>query len=322
MILIISEAKDPTARKVHRLVHEAGHPSRWIDFNQFPARDSIRYSLAPGRPPGKSFRWNGEWIDFDTVRSILWRRPSRVQAPTGLADAEVRDYVSTTLRETISGVFDGLDCLQVPSAPRVSYGAHLKIPQLTLAARLGFELPITLITNDPEEFLSFYRQHDGQLIVKPAGVYAESVLKGAMCGYARRIRPCELVHARSVQLCPFIAQVYVDKKVEIRVMVVGSDVFAVEIHSQSTRRTLVDWRNYDEAATPHHPHELPPEIADRCLRLVREMGLSYGAIDLILTPKGAYVFLEINPNGQYQWLEEKTGLPISERVARLLTEGK
>jgi glutathione synthase/RimK-type ligase-like ATP-grasp enzyme len=139
-------------------------------------------------------------------------------------------------------------------------------------------------------------------------------------GYARLVRPRDLVHFQDVQLCPLVVQAYVRKTLEVRVTVVGSDVFAAEIHSQATRRTLVDWRRYDRTNTPHAVHTLPPEIAERCLGLVRAMGLAYGAIDLVLTPEGHYVFLEINPNGQYMWIEHLTGLPITDRLVRLLVE--
>ena len=80
--------------------------------------------------------------------------------------------------------------------------------------------------------------------------------------------------------------------------VVGSAIFPAEIHSQHTYRTRHDWRRYDWDQTPYLPHELPAEVADRCLRLVRELGLCYGAIDLVLTPDGRYVFLEVSDNGR------------------------
>jgi glutathione synthase/RimK-type ligase-like ATP-grasp enzyme len=110
----------------------------------------------------------------------------------------------------------------------------------------------------------------------------------------------------------------VPKRFELRVTVVGEQVFAAEIHSQQTNRTRVDWRRYDLSHTPHLPHALPEHVQVKCVELVRRLGLCYGAIDLILTPDGRYVFLEINPSGQYMWIEERTGLPISEAVANLL----
>src|SRR5439155_14491583 len=94
-----------------------------------------------------------------------------------------------------------------------------------------------------------------------------------------------------------------------------------EIHSQATNHTRYDWRRYDFCKTPHRPHALPAEVQARCVRLVRRLGLCYGAIDMVLTPDGRYVFLEINPNGQYLWIEQETGLPISDAICDLLMQG-
>src|SRR5262249_46875973 len=131
----------------------------------------------------------------------------------------------------------------------------------------------------------------------------------------------DLGYAQDVRLCPVIFQAYVPKRVELRVTVVGGRVFAAEIHSQASRRTRHDWRHYDPYQTPHHAHDLPADVEGRCLALTERLGLRYGAIDLVLTPDGRYVFLEINPNGQFLWIEEATGLPISDAVCNVLMAG-
>jgi glutathione synthase/RimK-type ligase-like ATP-grasp enzyme len=113
----------------------------------------------------------------------------------------------------------------------------------------------------------------------------------------------------------------VEKRVELRVTVVGTKVFAAEIDSQATNHTRFDWRRYDLGNTPHRAHPLPDDVAERCLALTQRLGLSYGAIDLIVTPDGRYVFIEINPNGQYSWIEHCTGLPITDALCDLLMAG-
>jgi glutathione synthase/RimK-type ligase-like ATP-grasp enzyme len=100
--------------------------------------------------------------------------------------------------------------------------------------------------------------------------------------------------------------------------VVGKRVFAAEIHSQVSNRTRFDWRRYDLRTTPHRPHELPPDVARRCIELTAQLRLAYAAIDLILTPDDRYVFLELNSAGEYGWIEDLTGLPISQAIADYL----
>ena len=129
------------------------------------------------------------------------------------------------------------------------------------------------------------------------------------------------MHARAIRLCPVIFQAYVPKRVELRITVVGRQVFAAEIHSQHSNHTKHDWRRYDRYQTPYFPHSLPTHLQQLCVRLVERLGLCYGAIDTVLTPDGRYVFLEINPNGQYLWIEKMTGLPISDAICDLLIAG-
>ncbi|MCA1693463.1 MAG: hypothetical protein LC749_01330 [Actinobacteria bacterium] len=105
---------------------------------------------------------------------------------------------------------------------------------------------------------------------------------------------------------------------ELRVTVVGDQVFACRIESQVTESTRIDWRRYDLENTPHVAHRLDPDIERRCVVLTRHFGLEFSAIDLIVTADGETVLLELNPNGQWAWIEELTGLPISAAIADVL----
>jgi glutathione synthase/RimK-type ligase-like ATP-grasp enzyme len=84
----------------------------------------------------------------------------------------------------------------------------------------------------------------------------------------------------------------------------------------------VDWRRGGSLELNYRPHTLPKEIGSTCRRLVDRLDLSFGAIDMILTPQGEYVFLEINPNGQWAWIEQRTGVPMSRSLVDLLLEGR
>ena len=126
-------------------------------------------------------------------------------------------------------------------------------------------------------------------------------------GYARRLR-----------FSPVLFQRNIAKRFELRITVVEDEVLAAEIHSQATYRTQLDWRHYDWDHTPYRIHALPDDIRDKCLELTRRLGLRFGAIDMIVTPDGNYVFLEINPSGQWRWIEDQCGLPISDALCHAL----
>lgn len=135
------------------------------------------------------------------------------------------------------------------------------------------------------------------------------------------VRREHLDQIERVRHVPCLFQEYVPKEIELRVTVIGRRVFAAEIHSQCSPISLDDYRRYDFARTPYHPHTLPPDLESACLRVLEHYGLSYGALDLIRRPDGAYVFLEINANAQFLWIQDLTGMPLREALADMLIRG-
>lgn len=123
----------------------------------------------------------------------------------------------------------------------------------------------------------------------------------------------------SFEHCPVIFQEYIAKKLELRITVVGSQVFACALYSQEcpSLEGRIDFRSNIHDIR-HEPCQLPEEIERKCVLLVKELGLQFGCIDMIITPAGEYVFLEINPNGQWLWIQDRTKMPIAKAIAELL----
>ena len=118
----------------------------------------------------------------------------------------------------------------------------------------------------------------------------------------------------SIQSAPIIFQRQIYKSVDVRVTVVGKNVFAAAIHSQAREETRVDWRNGSDILLRHTVITLPEAISQQCVALTEKFGLRFAAIDLIKDRDGEYWFLEINPNGQWAWIENLTGLPIAAAI--------
>jgi len=126
-------------------------------------------------------------------------------------------------------------------------------------------------------------------------------------------------YINDISATPVILQEYVHKSLELRVTVIGPRVFTAALFSQQTREGRVDWRRSVQDDLRHERYDLPEDISERCRRLVKGLGLKFGAIDLILTPEGHFVFLEINPNGQWTWIESRTGMPMVDALIDLLS---
>ena len=325
MIVILTAPHDAHLPAVAQHLQQHSVPFMVFDHAQFPGGAQLALTCSVTGRLRHGLVVLGEQrrtLDMADISAVWDRRPALPVVDTQITDPALRGYIQRECRYFLDDVWHTLPCFWVPGLPSLVQRASYKMTQLALAGRLGFEVPPTLVTNNPEEFLDFYRCHAGRIISKP--FYGNTIYPSpgsttdAWYVYTHPVTVQDLGFAASLRFCPVIVQAYVPKHVELRITVVGSDIFACEIHSQVTHRTKHDWRNYDLAHTPHYVHELPPEIQDRCLRLVTALGLCYGAIDMILTPDGRYVFLEINPNGQFGWIENITGFPISAAIARLL----
>src|SRR5690606_27287687 len=159
---------------------------------------------------------------------------------------------------------------------------------------------------------SFARRHSGVVALKP--LYTSCIVSQnneLLLIYTRKLTVSEIENqAGSIRICPVFVQQYIPKAFELRVTIVGSQIFSCAIHSQSRVESAEDWRRLDASEIKHQVFRLPQEIEVKVRRLMKSLGLVYGAIDMIVTPAGDFYFLEINPNGHWHWIEHFTGLKI------------
>lgn len=263
------------------------------------------------------FRTPSRVLNFSRILSVYYRRPLPPELEHD--DLGVKEFLVAEITTYLNWLWHALSDVYWMSPLLAIRKADSKISQLRIAPTFGFEIPDTIITNDPDEVRSFYQKHSGKIVNK---VLAKGFVNMGGETHTIYTNPVDFKTLNFVDACrvmPCVFQEYVSKEVEIRVSVVESKVFAAEIHSQTSQRTRHDWRRYDLENTLHRSHELPAKVQKACVEITKHYGLKFGAIDLVLTPDGRYVFLEINPNGQWAWIEVLTGLPISDAIAQSLT---
>lgn len=321
LIIILSGAEDSHADWVEDMLRQ-----RQVEFlrftpAKFPQKASISLSYLPSGQTEYCLKVGENIIDLQKVKAIWNRRPEAPTPHPEFTDKPTRQFLSDECGGFIQDAFAALKCLWFPAPPNILHRANLKGLQLKLAGEIGFDIPPTLITNSTEDFIEFYNQNKGQIISKVAGPKQLRHLSDDFGRFTELVSFQDLAHAHALQYCPIIFQAYVPKLVELRITVVGKTVLAAEIHSQKSNHARHDWRRHDFSSTQYWPHELPQEIAEKCVSLTEKLGLNYGAIDMILTPEKKYIFVEINPNGQYLWIEKMTGLPISDAICDFLIAG-
>lgn len=320
MILIVTEPSDVHANHVAKKLSDRGAHFFRFDAARFPAEAAVSLRYSAGSDHGCLLRVGDELVDLATIRAAWYRRPKAPAAHEQILHGPTRLAVAEECEHFVFDLWNTLDCLWVPGPLHV-LKRWRKASLLRAAAAIGFEIPPTLISNSPSDLLEFYRQHRGQIVSKRVALSSFATGDSPFCRYTEPVTTRDIGYASALKYCPMIFQAYVRKRFELRVTVVGEEVFAAEIRSQKSNHARHDWRRFDHYQTPHLPHHLPDVLAQRCVELVQRAGLCYGAIDMVLTPDDRYVFLELNPNGQYLWIELATGLPISDAICDLLMFG-
>ncbi len=319
MILVLSCSYDVHADAMQRVLDRRGVPAVRLDPALFPASASLSVEFRPDGLHSRAVSLPDRVLDLDDVTAVWVRRPQPPEPPEPYRGTPVGAVIAEETSVVTTDLWDMLDVTYVPAPRPALRRAQFKMRQLQLAAELGLELPPTVVTNDPDTFLEFVARHE-RVITKQAGTTHPCLTPDGLgvARYTELVLPRDLLHIASVAHCPVVVQAYVPKKVELRVTIVGARVFAAAIHSQLAHRTRNDWRRYDDAHTVIEPWTLPAAVEQALLALNARLGLQYSASDLVLTPDGRYVYLETNPSGQFLWIEEATGLPITDALADLL----
>jgi hypothetical protein len=323
MILILSHRDDRGSNRVQDELCARGAQVVRFDPGDFPTRAacSLRYSRARGWT--RVIEQVGlPSIDVDAIKAVWLRRPGARALPPEIVDPRLQDYVRQEWNAIAGDLFSGMSCFWLPARPAVVRETMRKCHPLLLAHKLGFAIPESAFTSRPQDLFDLHREHDGRIISKqPSPSAFPSAFDNQVLRYTEQVSMRDLGYARRLRWSPALVQENLRKQLEIRVTVVGPHVFAAAIDSQASQRTRQDWRRYDHANTPIFAHTLPVEVERRCAELTSALGLHYGAIDLVLTPEDEHVFLEINPAGEYAWIEDATRLPITEAICDQLLGG-
>jgi len=190
-----------------------------------------------------------------------------------------------------------------------------KPAQILIAQEIGFNIPPTLISNDPSRIMDFLVINNEDAVYKVLTYYIEPPNQAIFTSRtsSRQVQN----NIDSIRIAPGIFQKRIEKSFELRITVVGEEIFSVRIDSQLHQDTKLDWRR-NQADVPYSKHKLPNRMAQLIKKMNKFLGLVYGAYDFIVTNDNDYYFLEVNPQGQWLWIENKLNLPISRSLANHL----
>lgn len=311
-VLVIAQEGDAHTQAVVGEIRRLGSEAVVADLSEFPQRCwlSIRYTCCGERE--FQFTIGDRTHDLADFGSAWWRRPQQPLISDDITTETHRMFAANEVAEALSGLWYALDAFWV-NDPAKDHVAHRKIGQLRVAQDCGLTLPETLITNDADQARIFIDRRGYRNVVYKSFSAIEQEWRET-----RVLREEELSLIDYVRYAPVIFQEYIEALYDLRITVVGDEIFPAAIHSQQTSYPA-DFR-MDMANARISPVELPDQVQAQLRDFMKRLGLQYGAIDMRLRPDGEYVFLEINPAGQWLFVEEVTSQPIAASIARILVE--
>lgn len=264
----------------------------------------------------------GFWLDSGAqrvhsaqIKSVWFRRPNRFDLE--ISNQTQKFFAERELSSCLEGLYFCLENVFWMNNPKSLYVARKKLYQLMVAKRLGFEVPKTIVTTVPREVSKFFETCSREIVYKTIGGCCIEKSNEAFSIYTSTVSESELEGFSNFSRIPSLFQEKLQGR-ELRVTVIGTMINAVEIEF-SRKEQEVDWRRPEILRTTSVKRVAIP---DKVLLMIRKMmsclNLEFGAFDFILTPEGKYYFLEINPNGQWYWIEKETGVSLSRQIAATL----
>jgi ATP-grasp ribosomal peptide maturase len=314
-VLVLTELVDPTADRVVDLLNQRGVPVFRCDTGWFPQHLTMGAELVSGEWVGQLSTQHGQ-VELGDIRSIWYRHPTAFDFPAGISAAE-RKHASYEAKFGLGGVLWSLAALWINHPARQ---ADLYKPtQLAVAARCGLQVPDTLLTNRPEAVPRFADKHPAGVVVKQLGFASIAEQGGRRALYTHLLVDDDFQHLASVGDTMHCIQAYIPKAYDVRVLAVGPRMFAAAIQPGSDA-ARVDFRA-DYPSLTYSVAAIPAPIAAGVSAFMDHFGLAYGAFDFAVDGEGTWWMLECNSVGQYTWLEDATGMPISTALADLLQKG-
>ena len=190
--------------------------------------------------------------------------------------------------------------------------------QLRVASEVGLVIPRTLITNKAESAREFFQQVEGKMVSKLLTALHYGMEYSSFFVYTNTVKAEDLEDAESLRYCPMVFQEKIPKQQELRVMYVNGHAFVGALNASVYEDSIVDWRRPGVNVGSWEHHQLPKDLVSRIKTFMDKFGLICGAFDFIVTPDGEYIFLEINPQGEWGMLEKELDLPIANAIADAL----
>ena len=317
VVLLLTHSEDHfTVQRVAAALAQRGARPFRFDTDRFPARLKLSAELG-AHGTNHIIKDRSRVLSASEVRAV-WAR--KIGLPRLAKDLDP-DFHNLCLHESLAaleGFLDGLHSARWVNEPAKDREAENKLWQLRAAMEVGLTVPRTLVTNDSQRVRRFFEEVNQEMVAKLFRPVSVGMGAAQSFVYTSEVTKSDLADGDLLRHSPMVFQERIPKACELRIAFVGGRLFVGAIDASRSSRGRVDWRLSSPEETRWEPAEVPGQLAKALRILMSKLGLVYGAIDLIRTPDGEYVFLEVNPSGEWGMLERELRYPISESIADAL----
>jgi ATP-GRASP peptide maturase of grasp-with-spasm system len=322
MLIIGSEYQEHSTNVVIDWLLKAGHPFLRVNGEEFE-KTFGNYAVRLGKEGDTlTFSHQGKKISLDDISGFWFRRTQNdASRMSDFMEAGFSEKIANAIWRHLNderniakaNLFDLLK--DKPTLGNHRLRGLDKLATIKLARKHGFSVPESLITGEKAELGAFLEEYPN-LITKPLSEVATFETETINCGiYTSKVTP-ELFEQLPDHFHPALFQEAVEKYCELRIFYMAGECYSMAIFSQADQKTSIDFRNYNqEFSNPSVPFALPEAEQQQIDALMRELQLSTGSIDIIYTPDKEYVFLEINPVGQFGMVSAPCNYYIEKKIA-------
>jgi glutathione synthase/RimK-type ligase-like ATP-grasp enzyme len=312
MILILTNSQDVTADYLHPILLNAGLQCIRLDTDHLINNASVSF-----RDEVFKLTTGDIVISPQQVSHVWYRRPEPLENERFSNSAEGM-YVQNEWSEAIEAFLAHIPKSKWMNHPSANSAASHKLEQLTTARTLGFSVPDTLMTLNASELQNFFKQHNGQIIVKPMsnGCVERTDGKDSII-YTNRVESHHLNILDDLSNCPTLFQQMVQKRCDVRITIVDDNIHAVELFALDANGSQrCDIRRNNMCDVEYAEIVLPDAIKSLITKLISHYNLRFGAIDMAIDMEGRWYFFEINSNGQWAWLDLVAGMNIADSFVK------
>jgi glutathione synthase/RimK-type ligase-like ATP-grasp enzyme len=317
-VLIFTRRYDPEADLVGIRLLTKGINYFRINFEDIPAQIMMRHLIKRSSKSALQLTL-GENLDTSRIRVAWLRHFDLTELYFHGSKEPYNTFSFQQWHDAIEALQRNLKCAWINNPEKVAQATD-RSRQLQVAKAVGFNVPDTLITNDPKAARDFYKSHDDNIVIKALHGHGVELGGKIYFMYTHMVTKSDLPKLATLIHAPSILQERISTKSELRITVVGDKVFPAKVSFPPHQKKFDDIHRYRATELSIEvDKKLPQATLDRCRKLVKLLGLQYAAIDFVVDKDDRPIFLEVNPDGDWLWIEEKTQLPISKAIANLIT---